>query len=313
MTELTHISLFSGIGGMDLAAEWAGFKNVLFCEIDKYCQQVLKKHWPNVPIIEDIHDLKNFKQPITVISGGFPCQPFSTAGKRRGKEDDRYLWPEMFRVIREIKPSWVIGENVAGILSMGIRQVLSDMESADYRCQTFLIPACGVGALHRRDRVFVVCHTEHTGRDACEIPGSIGTRNDNGASGTYKAGELKGSDKQFGVMVDTAIEGLEGYGKSERTRQGKRPVFADAGTTNVTNANSKRFKEQQQSWQPSEGAGWQKSECNNWWCIEPSMGRVANGISRRVDRLKALGNAVVPQQVYPILKAIADIEAFLKS
>jgi DNA (cytosine-5)-methyltransferase 1 len=157
---LTHVSLFSGIGGIDLAAEWAGFKTILFVEKDNYCQQILRKHWPNVPIIGDIRDVRKktmanatqlhehgsnnqrkesksqiqeFRNsnstgdiPVTLLTGGFPCQPFSVAGKRRGKDDDRYLWPEMLRVIKEFQPTWCVCENVIGIINMALDTVCSD-------------------------------------------------------------------------------------------------------------------------------------------------------------------------------------------
>lgn len=165
MSNLTHLSLFSGIGGLDLAAESAGFRTVGQCEWADYPRAVLEKHWPGLPRWKDIRTLtgKDFYErtglrTVTVLSGGFPCQPFSTAGKRRGKEDDRYLWPEMLRVIQEIRPRWVVGENVAGIVSMALDTVLSDLEGIGYTCQAVIIPACAVDAPHRRDRCAILAH-----------------------------------------------------------------------------------------------------------------------------------------------------------
>lgn len=200
---MTHLSLFSGIGGLDLAAEWAGFRTVGQCEWADYPTRVLEKHWPDVLRWRDIRTLtkesfyaKTGLRTAHVISGGFPCQPFSVAGKRRGRDDDRYLWPEMCRVIAELRPTWVVGENVAGIISMGesvgstqvesrtinrlpdydyyeavlsqqermlLIDILEDLEQIGYTVQPLVIPACAVGAPHRRDRIAIVAYCEGGG------------------------------------------------------------------------------------------------------------------------------------------------------
>ena len=201
--KLTHLSLFSGIGGLDLAAEWAGFETVGQCEWADYPTKVLEKHWPDVPRWRDIRTLtgasfyeKTGLRTVDIISGGFPCQPFSVAGQRRGTKDDRYLWPEMLRVISEIRPTWVVGENVAGLISMVesvtsfrvenntinrqqdadyyeavlsrqenmlLVKLVEDLERIGYGVQTFVIPACAAGAFHRRDRIALVGYAEHNG------------------------------------------------------------------------------------------------------------------------------------------------------
>ena len=166
---MKHGSLFSGIGGFDLAAEWMGWENIFHCEIAEFPRKILKYHFPNSICYEDIKktDFTKHRGEIDIISGGFPCQPYSNAGKRRGKEDDRHLWPEMLRVIREIQPRFVVGENVAGLLSwnngMVFHEIITDLENEGYETQAFLIPACATNAPHRRDRIFFVAHTNSNG------------------------------------------------------------------------------------------------------------------------------------------------------
>ena len=180
--QMRVLDLFSGIGGFSLGLEAAGMETVAFCEIDPFCRQILKKRWPDVPIFEDIFKLNKAElvkagvmsdaKPIDVICGGFPCQPFSVAGKQRSKDDDRYLWPEMLRVITEVRPRWVIGENVPGIIKLALDDVLSDLENIGYTCQPFTIPACAVNAPQKRDRAWIVGYAKHDGSSANEERGS---------------------------------------------------------------------------------------------------------------------------------------------
>jgi len=168
---VNHLDLFSGIGGFALAASWVwpDHKVVAFCDNEAFAAKVLNKHWPDVPVIDDIRKIRQQRPlkkhvgydygTVDLITGGFPCQPFSCAGKRGGTGDDRYLWPEMLRVIREIRPTWVLGENVAGIINVALDQVCTDLEDAGYAVQPFIIPACAVGACHRRDRIWIIGHS----------------------------------------------------------------------------------------------------------------------------------------------------------
>ena len=218
---MTHLSLFSGIGGLDLAAEWAGIKTIGQCEYADYPTKVLEKHWPDVPRWRDIRSLtkesfyeRTGLRTVDIISGGFPCQPFSVAGKHGGTEDDRYLWPEMFRVIQELQPTWVIGENVPGIVNLALDQVLSDLEGAGYEAQTLIIPACSVGAWHKRERVCILAYTDRK-RNGCDRTPEDATS----PSGdrTPDRGRMEGNDQRIrwqdqsamGRMVSRLCESLD--------------------------------------------------------------------------------------------------------
>ena len=220
MPRLTHLSLFSGIGGLDLAAEWAGFETVGQCEWADYPTKVLEKHWPNVPRWRDIRTLtkdsfyeRTGLRTVDVISGGFPCQPFSVAGERRGTDDDRYLWPEMCRVIQELKPTWVVGENVPGIVNLALDTVLSDLENQGYESQAFIIPACGVDAPHKRYRVAILAYSmrERDGFDRTSDDASADGRpwaDDRGRAQTDDSRE-RGKDKsRVGRMADGLHESV---------------------------------------------------------------------------------------------------------
>lgn len=338
MADLTHLSLFSGIGGLDLAAEWAGFRTVGQCEWADYPRAVLEKHWPGLPRWRDIRTLtgddfysKTGYRTVTVVSGGFPCQPFSTAGKRRGKDDDRYLWPEMLRVISEIRPAWVVGENVAGIVSMALDTVLSDLESIGYTTQAFVIPACAVDAPHRRDRVAIVANASirETGPGNEQKP-RIKAFSQLDAGGTdqirdvahTKGKRCREEGKCFGrpaqrsawscqdvAYTDSGTVRYDGKNRRTSDRDVNEAVHTGLfGGTEKAASNADFIRLEEQRLQGlSEEQGVAASD-HGWWPVEPDVGRVAHGVPSRVDRLKCLGNAVVPQQFYPVFQAIADIE-----
>ena len=271
---LTHLSLFSGIGGLDLAAEWAGFTTVGQCEFADYPTKVLEKHWPDVPRWRDVRTLtkesfyeRTGLRTVDVISGGFPCQPFSVAGKQKGKGDDRYLWPEMLRVITELRPRCVVGENVPGIIKIAAGQVVKDLERAGYHVVVFNFEAAAVGAWHRRSRVFFtgladVADADGSGLQGREQPETPDAAEDAGEQPSrVPAGECSEA------VYDAMCSGCAGDARWEKSKE-----LADG-------------------------------RC---WAAEPDVGRVAHGIPNRVDRLKCLGNAVMPQQAYPIFRALKE-------
>lgn len=248
---MTHLSLFTGIGGIDLAAEWAGFETVGQCEFADFPTKVLEKHWPDVPRWRDVKDVtrESFEQrtglrTVDLISGGFPCQPHSVIGNRKGADDERHLWPEFCRVIRELKPRFVLGENVQGVLSTVYDSVCSDMENEGYEVRTFNLPAYAVAAPHERYRVFIVGIAESQPR------------------------------LQADPQTDT-----------DRARRKTRtnPLFEP----------------------------WDYLPGTYWIAHKPPVPGMDDGFPNGMDRYKqqcmTLGNAVVPQQAYPILKAIAEI------
>ena len=263
-----HLDLFSGIGGFALAARWNGLTTRAFVEKDNYAQKVLRKNFAGIPIYDDICNFDGKPYAGTwLLTGGFPCQPYSLAGKRAGASDDRALWPQMLRVIDESKPQWVLGENVPGIVNMELDRVLSDLECLGYSCWSLIIPALACDARHRRDRVWIMANSK------------------SGQSG--QPSEWQGRESAGGRSAN-----LGGSANSRRET--------------LPDANGARCEEQRCA--VADGQEHETAECGNRWEAEPAVGRVVDGLPSRVDRLKGLGNAIVPQVAAQLIREMVKME-----
>jgi len=312
------LDLFSGIGGFSLGLEWAGMSTVAFCERDPYCTTILNKHWPDTPVHNDVRNLdgKEYAESIDLVAGGFPCQPFSVAGNRRGSDDDRHLWPEMLRIIQEAKPRWVIGENVFGLINMALDDVQADLEREHYEVRKFVLPAVAVDAHHRRDRVFIIAYRDPTlahshGEGQLQQEGlECEVRRWSGDSG-----------EQVSDVADAHGEGLQRH-RTEHQLRGFGEEGQAGGSGDVAYTNGARGEvgvSGQESWQEGhageshhQGDQQLRRSPRGEWPAEPRVGRVADGIPNRVDRIKGLGNAVVPQLIQAIgeLVLAADKEIY---
>jgi DNA (cytosine-5)-methyltransferase 1 len=313
---LKHLDLFSGIGGFSLGLESAGLvETVAFCDFDKYCQQVLNKNFPGVPVYGDVKELNYDKlkadgiNQIDIITGGYPCQPFSVAGRKKGEQDPRHVWPEMFRLIKELRPTWVIGENVGGHIKLGLDTVLENLESEGYSARTFSISASSVGANHKRERVWIVANSRRSiGREqSSRNSEGIGLWSFETSEWSTDTNQITRSSEGAETMADSESISSDGgeYREHSEKRKAEGQIRREGcHDCDATNSNSSRLEEQWRSFTTEEEN--ETSQCGRWWDIEPDVGRVANGIPKRVDRLKCLGNSVVPQIPYVIGLAIKE-------
>ena len=319
---MRHVDLCSGIGGFALGFQWAGLsKPVLFCDIEAWSRQVLDKHWPDVPIAEDVKELAKDAERLVpdcdILTAGYPCQPFSQAGVRRGEEDDRHIWPEIFTIVQAKRPAWCVFENVSGHISLGLDQVLSDLESKGYAVQPFVVPACAVDAPHRRDRVWIIAaHADSNGEPNDTI---------NAKSGCWELGQPTSNDPDSDSQRSHRAEQHQQRGGEPTDRQerelgsvcevlARRGDAAERPAADVADADSQRGcsgdAQRQDAKTARQSPGCQRHDAGRVaaWLPEPPVGRVANGIPRRVDRLKGLGNAIVPQIAMQIGLTIKAVE-----
>ena len=337
---MTHGSLFSGIGGFDLAAEWMGWENIFHCEWNKFGQKVLKYYWPKAISYNDITktDFTIHRGRIDILSGGFPCQPYSVAGQQKGTEDDRHLWPEMLRAIREIRPIWVVGENVPGLIGWNeglvFEQVQTDLEAEGYEVQAFILPAAAVNAPHKRERVWFVAYsvssgTRHNKRKVADE--NRGGCEDRTASLRQTHGSISSS------RADSTSENVTNSTSSGRQRDGRKKEFDDSESNkeirggvfgngqglsserHIADTNDTRLQTQGAEQQTAGIEQYGELHWNTFPTQSPVRSR-DDGLSSRLDGITAFskwrnesikggGKAIVPQVAHQIFKAIEEYEA----
>jgi len=368
-TKLKVLDLFSGIGGFSLGLESLGqFETIAFCEKDKFCQKVLQKNFPNITIEGEIRDVKGEKYKADVVTGGFPCQPFSVAGKRKGTDDDRYLWDETIRVVKECKPKWFIGENVEGIINiqegMVLRQVQTDLEKEGFEVQCLIIPASGIGAWHQRKRVWIIgCNVSNSDNNGPYRQKGIKTiKNSNEQKKWLSFGNDKdvpnsntrfsiGKNEEVQTRWNTTTDGGENVSNTDSEMRRRGRTIGESGTNEVWRFHTEKEKQSEQNFrskaigcddifgkenvQNSNSFGLQGhrlqsdnlqkenttreifnssiEEQQTWWQTQSKLCGVPNGVSYELDkdranRVKALGNSIVPQIAREIGKAIIAAE-----
>ena len=302
---MTHASLFSGIGGFDLAAEWAGFTNVFNCEWEEFPRKVLKHHFPNAEQYADIHDFDatKYNGRIDILSGGFPCQPFSVAGKQKGTEDERHLWPEMLRVIGECQPRWVVGENVRGLVSWSDGLVFetcySDLENLGYSVQSFIIPACATGAPHRRDRVWIVAHSDNFRT----------TRNAPNADNEERNGRCSPSERERQEAEQRGDRIFSAAARLSKKRDASNTDSATRTSERINRQGKGEFIRRSSNTIPG---GWEEFPTVTPVCGgDDGLPKELDGITVskwRRESIKGYGNAIVPQVAHRIFESIKEYE-----
>jgi DNA (cytosine-5)-methyltransferase 1 len=315
MNKLKLLDLFSGIGGFSLGLESTGFfETIAFVEKDKFCRKVLKKNFNNIPIEEDIRNVKGSNYAADIITGGFPCQPFSVAGKRKGTDDDRYLWDETIRVVTECKPSWFIGENVEGLININnglvLRQVQTDLEDQGFQVQCIIVPAAGIGAFHQRKRIWII---------------GFNATNSNISSKTkrreYENDEKTSSSREH-FKGGCNGNGRQGYIQS--TWQGKNVPNSNSKLSNGCGSSTRNSITEQQRLDSNEKKNWneirskaercsEQDKQQTWWEAQSKLCGIPNGISFELDkdrsnRIKSLGNSIVPQIARQLGLSIMEAE-----
>lgn len=334
---LTHVDLFSGIGGFALAARWAGVETIAFAEIDSYASRVLERHFTGVRNYGDVRNVPAMSA--WLVTGGVPCQPASVAGKRLGTADDRWLWPEALAAVERIRPAWVLFENPTGILSLNdgveFERICLALEGQGYEVQPIVIPACGVGALHRRNRVWILAHNSSNGRGEKRTgrsdSGSAGERKPVGTFQDVANSECRGRRQPTEPVTterqsfreterqESAPEFRSGsedvaYPNGRRREQrnaGERSIPVALAGCDVSDSQPARLEGDERGIMANQGEGRLDAHItgSTWWSVEPDVGRLADGVSDRVGKLRCLGNAIVPQVAYQLIKRMIEAEA----
>jgi len=333
-----HIDLCSGIGGFALGFSWSDLDTTpkLFCDTDPWCRKVIAKNFPNVPIANDVKEIasdpKRFiqRKPF-ILTGGYPCQPFSVAGKRN-EDDPRKIFPFIHRIVEQVRPSWCVFENVYGHFSMGLDEVLLQMETINYATRTFIVPSSSVGALHKRDRLWIVCKDmgdpEHDGSSATEIGGGNEETSERTQKRTEATKQSEGASRSEHSQTISDTESIRcGGGNGEQRGDQQRKILEEEqgrsslgsevegcsqSHGNIPNTKSERIQRLWSSWEQESDTHGQsviplcesKRSPTTIWKTEPNVDRVVDGLPKRVDRLKGLGNAIVPQNAMMIANAI---------